>query len=125
MSYVYFIKSSNGSTYIGATVNLEKRLRQHNKIIKGGAKATSIKVDQGEEWKYHCYVENFPNYNEALKFEWRWKQISRIIQKKNPKINPVIKRLEALKKLLELEKSTSKAILYKEWEIQPNIVYVD
>ena len=45
--------------------------------------------------------------------------------KKNPKINPVIKRLEALKKLLELEKSTSKAILYKEWEIQPNIVYVD
>ena len=82
MSYVYFIKSSNGSTYIGATVNLEKRLRQHNKIIKGGAKATSIKVDQGEEWKYHCYVENFPNYNEALKFEWRWKQISRIIQKK-------------------------------------------
>ena len=125
MSYVYFIKSSNGSTYIGATVNLEKRLRQHNKIIKGGAKATSIKVDQGEEWKYHCYVENFPNYNEALKFEWRWKQISRIIQKKNPQINPVSKRLEALKKLLELDKPTSKAILYKEWEIQPNIVYVD
>ena len=125
MSYVYFIKSSNGSTYIGATVNLERRLRQHNKIIKGGAKATSIKVDQGEEWKYHCYVENFPNYNEALKFEWRWKQISRIIQKKNPQINPVSKRLEALKKLLELDKPTSKAILYKEWEIQPNIVYVD
>ena len=125
MSYVYFIKSTNGSTYIGATVNLEKRLRQHNKIIKGGAKATSIKVDQGEEWKYHCYVENFPNYNEALKFEWRWKQISRIIQKKNPQINPVSKRLEALKKLLELDKPTSKAILYKEWEIQPNIVYVD
>lgn len=44
MSYVYFIKSTNGSTYIGATVNLDKRIRQHNKEIKGGATATSNKV---------------------------------------------------------------------------------
>lgn len=44
MSYVYFIESSQGSTYIGATVNLEKRIRQHNKEIKGGATATSNKV---------------------------------------------------------------------------------
>ena len=36
MSYfVYFIESTNGSTYIGATVNLDKRIRQHNKEIKG------------------------------------------------------------------------------------------
>ena len=125
MSYVYFIKSSNGSTYIGATVNLERRLKQHNKIIKGGAKATSIKVDNGEQWKYYCYVENFPNYNEALKFEWRWKQISRIIQKNNPKINPINKRLEALKTLLDLDKSTFKAIPFKDWNIQPNVVYLE
>jgi predicted GIY-YIG superfamily endonuclease len=26
MSYVYFIESTNGSTYIGATVNLDKRI---------------------------------------------------------------------------------------------------
>jgi len=44
MSFVYFIQSTNGSTYIGATVNLDKRIRQHNKEIKGGASATSIKV---------------------------------------------------------------------------------
>ena len=61
MSFVYFIESTNGSTYIGATVNLDKRIRQHNKEIKGGARATSIKVEQGEVWKYICYVENFPN----------------------------------------------------------------
>ena len=83
MSYVYFIESSHGSTYIGATVNLERRIRQHNKEIKGGAVATSNKVLNGEVWSYVCYVENFPNYNEALKFEWRWKQISRLLQKKN------------------------------------------
>jgi len=123
MSFVYFIESTSGSTYIGATVNLDKRIRQHNKEIKGGAKVTSIKVEQGEVWKYICYVENFPNYNEALKFEWRWKQISRQIQKSNTKINPREKRFEALKKLLNLDRSTSKAIPYSEWEFEPNIVY--
>lgn len=124
MSFVYFIESTNGSTYIGATVNLDKRIRQHNKEIKGGARATSIKVEQGEVWKYICYVENFPNYNEALKFEWRWKQISRLIQKSNVTINPREKRFEALKKLLNLDKSTSKAIPYSEWENKVNVVYV-
>ena len=124
MSYVYFIESTNGSTYIGATVNLDRRIRQHNKEIKGGATATSNKVLNGEIWSYVCYVENFPNYNEALKFEWRWKQISRIIQKKNPKLLPHEKRLEALKMLLELDKPTSKAILYSDYESKPNVVYV-
>ena len=123
MSYVYFIESTNGSTYIGATVNLEKRIRQHNKEIKGGAVATSNKVINGETWTYVCYVENFPTYNEALKFEWRWKQISRLIQKKNPKQNPREKRLEALQILLNLERPTSKAMLYSDWEKTPNIIY--
>ena len=122
--FVYFIKSTNGSTYIGATVDLDKRIRQHNKEIKGGATATSIKVNQGEIWCYHCYVENFPSWNEALKFEWRWKQISRQLQKKNPSQKPIEKRLEALNILLSLEKSTSKAIAYSEWENKPNIVYI-
>tara|TARA_B110000027_G_C16122057_1_gene303743 strand:+ start:1670 stop:2047 length:378 start_codon:yes stop_codon:yes gene_type:complete len=123
MSFVYFIQSTNGSTYIGATVNLDKRIRQHNKDIKGGATATSIKVNQGEAWTYVCYVENFPKWNEALKFEWRWKQISRQIQKKNPKQNPREKRLEALDLLLKLDRPTSKAMLYNEWENKPNVVY--
>ena len=122
--YVYFIQSTNGSTYIGATVDLDKRIRQHNKEIKGGATATSVKVSLGEVWSYVCYVENFPSWNEALKFEWRWKQISRKIQKSNPRQNPTEKRLEALKTLLELDRPTTKALLYSEWEIPPNVVYI-
>jgi structure-specific endonuclease subunit SLX1 len=122
--YVYFIQSTNGSTYIGATIDLDKRIRQHNKEIKGGATATSVKVSLGEVWSYVCYVENFPSWNEALKFEWRWKQISRKIQKSNPRQNPTEKRLEALKTLLELDRPTSKALLYSEWEIPPNVVYI-
>tara|TARA_B100001093_G_scaffold109701_1_gene101945 strand:- start:230 stop:610 length:381 start_codon:yes stop_codon:yes gene_type:complete len=123
MAYVYFIESTNGSTYIGATVNLDKRIRQHNKEIKGGATATSNKVIAGEVWTYYCYVENFPSYNEALKFEWRWKQISRMIQKNNPKLKPREKRVEALRQLLELDRPTSKAMLYSEWDKKPNVVY--
>lgn len=122
--YVYFIQSTNGSTYIGATVDLDKRIRQHNKEIKGGATATSIKVSRGEIWSYVCYVENFPSWNEALKFEWRWKQISRQIQKTNPSQKPIDKRLEALKTLLSLDKPTSKAELYTDWDLPPNVVYI-
>tara|TARA_B100000424_G_scaffold29670_1_gene20262 strand:+ start:1193 stop:1570 length:378 start_codon:yes stop_codon:yes gene_type:complete len=123
MSYVYFIESTYGSTYIGATVNLDKRIRQHNKEIKGGATATSNKVLNGEVWSYVCYVENFPTYNEALKFEWRWKQISRILQKNNPKLLPREKRLDALRILLNLDRPTSKAMFYSDYQNKPNIVY--
>jgi predicted GIY-YIG superfamily endonuclease len=124
MSFVYFIQSTNGSTYIGATVNLDKRIRQHNKEIKGGATATSIKVEDGQVWSYICYVENFPSWNEALKFEWRWKQISRQIQKSKPAQKPIERRLEALKTLLSLDRPTSKALAYSEWEKSPNIIYI-
>jgi len=123
MFFVYFIYSTNGSTYIGATTNIDKRIRQHNKIIKGGAVATSIKVNNGEIWNYYCYVENFPSWNEALKFEWRWKHLSRQIQKTSPTINPIEKRLKALEQLLNLDCSTSKAIPYSEWLLPPNIIY--
>jgi structure-specific endonuclease subunit SLX1 len=122
--FVYFIQSTYGSTYIGATIDLDKRIRQHNKEIKGGATATSIKVQQGEIWSYICYVENFPDWNEALKFEWRWKQISRQIQKNKPTQKPIERRLEALDKLIKLDKPTSRAKLYSEWEKPPSIVHI-
>ena len=71
-----------------------------------------------------CYVENFPTWNEALKFEWRWKQISRQIQKLKPSQKPIERRLEALQKLLSLDKSTTKAIPYCEWDTSINVVNV-
>ena len=125
MSYLVYILKSDNYSYVGMTNDFFRRWRQHNKEIKGGAKATSIKVDEGENWSYVCYVENFPNWNEALKFEWRWKQISRQIQKRQPDLKPLDKRLSALDKLLKLDKPTSKALLYSDWEKLPNIVYIN
>jgi structure-specific endonuclease subunit SLX1 len=124
MSYfVYLLLCSNGSTYVGATVDLDRRLRQHNKEIKGGAVATTLKVNRGETWIRACHVEGFPDWQAALQFEWRWKQISRKIC--TPQINPLQKRMIALQQLLKLERSTSKAKAFSEWESPPKVVLED
>lgn len=120
MSYVYLLHSTDNSTYVGATVDLERRLRQHNKIIKGGAHATSMKVNAGQTWERACYVDGFPDWQAALQFEWRWKQISR---KLSNKLFPLKRRMIALKQLLSLDSSTSKAIPYSQWNTPPNIIF--
>ena len=117
-SYVYLLISTNGNSYVGATVDLERRLRQHNKEIKGGAHATGIKVSQGETWIRAAHVSGFPNWQSALQFEWRWKQISR---KLSLKMNPLERRIMALKQLLALERPTSKAMAYSEWPSPPQV----
>lgn len=118
MSYVYLLVSTNGNTYVGATVDLERRLRQHNKEIKGGAHATGIKVSQGENWTRAAHVSGFPDWQAALQFEWRWKHLSR---KLPLKMNPLERRIKALKELLALERPTSKAIAYSEWPSPPQV----
>lgn len=115
--FVYLLESTKGATYVGATVDLERRLRQHNKELKGGAHATSMKVVKGESWSRVCYVEGFPDWQAALQFEWRWKQLSR----KLPAMHPLKKRMMALKQLLDLERPTQKAKSYLEWETPPVI----
>ena len=119
MFFVYLLVSTYGSTYVGATIDLDQRLRKHNKEIKGGAHATSIKVLQGETWTRVCHIENFPDWQAALQFEWRFKQISR----KYPKnMNPLERRIRALNDLMNLERPTTKAKAYIEWEKPPNLV---
>lgn len=118
-SYVYLLTSSNNATYVGATVDLERRLRQHNKEIKGGAHATGAKVSNGETWVRALHIEGFPDWNSALQFEWRFKQLSRKLPQK---MYPLERRMKALKMLLELERPTSKAISYSEWETKPSVI---
>lgn len=120
--FVYLLLSSDNSTYVGATVDLDRRLRQHNKEIKGGAHATGAKVSKGECWIRAAHVEGFPDWQAALQFEWRWKQLSRKI---SLTIHPLHRRMIALKQLLELERPTSKAKAYSEWQEPPKVVLED
>lgn len=116
--FVYLLVSTSGNTYVGATVDLNRRLRQHNKEIKGGACATSVKVAQGQTWVRAAHVSGFPDWQAALQFEWRWKHLSR---KYDIKINPLERRMNALKDLLALERPTSKALAYTEWSSLPEV----
>jgi structure-specific endonuclease subunit SLX1 len=120
--YVYLLLSSDNSTYVGATVDLERRLRQHNKEIKGGAYATSSKVLKGETWIRVAHVAGFPDWPSALQFEWRWKQLTRKIK---IKMTPIQRRMIALKQLLELERPTTKAKAYSEWSELPKVILED
>lgn len=117
--FVYLLISSTGASYVGATVNLNRRLRQHNKEIKGGAHATSAKVKKGEIWERVCHVRNFPDWQSALQFEWKWKQVSR---KKSPHLLPLERRIIALKEILKMDKPTSKAKCFSEWETPPEVI---
>ena len=116
--FVYLLESTSGATYVGATVDLDHRLRQHNKEIKGGAVATSIKVARGEIWRRHCYVSGFPTWQSALQFEWRWKQLHRKLPRN---ATPLDNRMKALETLLAMERSTTKAQAFSEWASPPEV----
>lgn len=112
---------TDNTTYVGATVNLERRLRQHNGEIKGGAHATTSKVKKGKTWKRVCHVSGFPDWTATLQFEWRWKQLSRKLENS---LFPLERRMKALHQLLCLERPTTKSVKYTEWEEQP-IVHIE
>ena len=120
--FVYLLLSSDNSTYVGATVDLERRLRQHKGEIKGGAYATTSKVNKGETWIRVAHVEGFPDWSSALQFEWRWKQLTR---KVTTSIHPLHRRMIALKQLLELDKPTSKAVPFCLWLVPPKVILED
>jgi structure-specific endonuclease subunit SLX1 len=117
--FVYLLITNNrANTYVGATIDLDRRLRQHNKEIKGGARATSSKVENGGLWERVCYISGFPDWSATLQFEWRWKQITRIIPFGKSCLE---RRMRALKQLLSLPQSTTKAIPFTEWSTSPEI----
>lgn len=94
-NYICYILISEVSnkTYVGITNNLERRIRQHNGECCGGAKYTT----QGRPWRIYGYVEGFgEDKSLVLKFEWRWKYLSR---RENGKT--MERRMKALEKLIE------------------------
>ena len=70
--YMYVILCFDNSFYCGITTNLEKRLKQHNGEIKGGAKYTRSR----RPCRY-IYKENAINRSDASKKEAAFKKLSR------------------------------------------------
>lgn len=119
--FVYLLESTSKSTYIGATVDLDHRLRQHNGEIAGGAHATHIKVLQGHAWERVCHIRGFPDWKTALQFEWAFKHHSR---KWPQKMYPLERRLRGLHALLQKDRATSTSIPFVTYpEGGPEIVW--
>lgn len=75
MFYCYLICNGNGRTYNGYTVDLVRRLRQHNGFLKGGAKSTHGKGP----WEYVVILTS-PDWDcisTAMKHEWSIKYPTR------------------------------------------------
>jgi structure-specific endonuclease subunit SLX1 len=110
----YLLATTSGppKTYVGITPDLDRRLKQHNGLLSGGAMAT-----KGRSWERIGYVKGFPDHRAALQFEWRWKQISRRCVG-----GPLERRLRALQELLGLDKPTSAAIPYSEYANELEVI---
>jgi len=97
-------------TYVGATVNVDRRLRQHNGEIAGGAKRTT---SRGPVWRRMCHVVGFRDKIECLSFEWHWKFESRKLQG-----GPLERRMTAVQKLFGMERWTHLEMVWED-EIFP------
>jgi predicted GIY-YIG superfamily endonuclease len=76
MTYKCYIIFNDNYSYVGITNNLNRRIRQHNQLISGGAKYTSlINSFIVTKWSYACYVDGFKNKIDALRFEWALKHV--------------------------------------------------
>jgi putative endonuclease len=71
--FVYILRTSSNTLYIGQTNNLEKRLKEHRSKKSKSAKYTryfsSVEL---------VYSEKYPTRSEAMKREWQLKKLSRI-----------------------------------------------
>lgn len=114
-SVYLLITDDEKATYVGATVDPDRRLRQHNGLIKGGARCTTAATAAGRTWTHICVIGHFPDNHAALQFEWRWKNLT--IRKDIMAIRgPLQRRLHALRILLDLDRPTSKAQPYSSYE---------
>ncbi len=98
---VYFLHSKTSTrTYIGSTINIYRRLRQHNGFIVGGAKYTS----HSRPWIPVAILQGFQSKRHCLQFEWAWKHVKRA-----GKRGGLRWRIRCLQRLLQQPKCTSTA----------------
>ena len=88
---VYLLTNTcNKYTYLGITNNSDRRLRQHNGELSGGAKYTHAKKGTGE-WKYHLKITNLTK-SESLSME----RTAKNLRNKGKGKTPLDRRLDIL-----------------------------
>lgn len=102
MKCVYLLVDPKRRTYIGATVDLRRRLRQHNCEITGGARRTSRISKTGMLWQIAIVVCGFSEWRDALRFESAWRRACR-----RPRGFGVEWRTRALEALMRKERWSS------------------
>ncbi len=96
----------NKRTYAGVSPTPERRLRQHNGELAGGAKYTTSHDPGG--WRHICLVTGFQNKIQSMQFEWAVKHAA-------PRnLGGKAARLKKLTAVMEKERWTSKAPLSSE-----------
>lgn len=70
--FVYMLRCVDDSLYTGVTTDPQRRLRQHNGELKGGAKYTRLRRPVELVWQ-ECYDDR----SSACKREYAIKQLSR------------------------------------------------
>ena len=73
MYYLYIVKCSDTSFYTGITTDLDRRIREHNGELPGGAKYTANRSPVRL-----VYSENFPDRSSASIEESRIKKLRRV-----------------------------------------------
>lgn len=123
---VYILQSivNPKKTYVGYSVDINRRLRQHNGELVGGAKSTK----SGRPYKIVCYISGFPDNTSALQFEWRCHHPSGRPRKRGKgslktrfdKLSGIERRIAILEYILKLDKWTNNAIDSKLFSLTVN-----
>ena len=101
-SVVYLLRAiGSRRTYVGATVNLARRVRQHNGELCGGARRTC----SGGPWQVACVVSGFETWRQALQFEYAWRRVGT----RSVKRWDVAGRMLALERLMAQERWSSRS----------------
>ena len=69
---MYVVVCCDGTFYCGITTNLERRLKQHNGVLKGGAKYTRSR----SPCRY-IHTEVCESRSDASKKEYKFKKLTR------------------------------------------------
>jgi predicted GIY-YIG superfamily endonuclease len=109
--FCYIIANGN-NTYNGYTVNLKRRIRQHNGELKGGARATLILHNSGSLWTYLVIMTSkIWSKVRAMQHEWTIRYPTR--KKPRPGMyQGVYGRLKSLEKIWEQIPSSERVLVY-------------